>query len=330
MLNEPIPVNTATSVPPVSLQSRMRGLTAPRMSKSGERGMSLLSQILSQLLLLIIAATVLYPILWVVSMSFDPRDISRPTELRLNPVEGGFSLKAYEDVFRQPTANPVSLGQLIFNSFRLATLTGIASIAVGVFAAYSFSRLRFKGRQVLMIAVLTVLMLPSIATLPALFVLLNKVQIDLGNSVFNLRNSLIGVGLAVLSGSLPFAIWNMKGYLDTIPRELEEAALIDGCTPNSAFFRVTLPLSTQVLAVTFFLGFMSTWTEFATSWLFLTNPKDFTLMMALYNMIGQYSDSTPWSHFAAMSIIIALPVTIVYLFVQRYFVGGLAIGGVKG
>ncbi|MCL5611648.1 MAG: ABC transporter permease subunit [Chloroflexi bacterium] len=190
--------------------------------------------------------------------------------------------------------------------------------------------MRFVGREALMVAVLTVLMLPAIATLPALFVLLNKVQVTIGGTVFNLRNSLLGVGLAVLSGSLPFAIWNMKGYLDTIPKELEEAALIDGCTPNSAFFLVTLPLSTPVLAVTFFLGFMSTWTEFATSWLFLTNPKDFTLMMALYNMVGQYSNTTPWSHFAAMSIMIALPVTIVYLFVQRYFVGGLAIGGVKG
>jgi arabinogalactan oligomer / maltooligosaccharide transport system permease protein len=305
-------------------------LTRPRMTKSGERGMPLGAQILNQVFLIVIAITVLYPILWVVSMSFDPRDIARPTELRLNPFQGGLSLKAYAEVIKQPTANPVSLGQLMFNSFRLATLTGIASIIVGVFAAYAFSRLRFSGRQVLMIAVLTVLMLPAIATLPALFVLLNKVQVPIGNTVFNLRDSLVGVGIAVLSGLLPFSIWNMKGYLDTIPRELEEAALIDGCTPNSAFFRVTLPLSTPVLAVTFFLGFMSTWTEFATSWLFLTNPKDFTLMMALYNMIGQYSNTTPWSHFAAMSILIALPVTIVYLFVQRYFVGGLAIGGVKG
>jgi len=298
--------------------------------RNGERGISLGSQLLSQLFLLIIAATVFYPILWVVSMSFDPRDISRPTELRLNPFSGGLSLKAYQDVIEKPTPNPVSLPQLMFNSFRLATGTGIASVFVGVFASYAFSRLRFKGRQVLMLAVLAVLMLPSIATLPALFVLLNKIQIGAGSNIFNLRNSLLGVGMAILSGSLPFAIWNMKGYLDTIPRELEEAALIDGCTPNSAFIRVTLPLSTPVLAVTFFLGFMSTWTEFATSWLFLTNPKDFTLMMALFNMVGQYADSTPWSHFAAMSILIALPVVVIYLFVQRWFVGGLAIGGVKG
>src|SRR6202142_2972486 len=189
-----------------SLLSRIRDFfNFRRMTKSGERGISLAEQLLSQLFLLLVAATVLYPILWVVSMSFDPRDISRPTELRLNPFEGGLSLKAYADIIKQPTANPVSLGQLMFNSFRLATLTGIASIIVGVFASYAFSRLRFKGRQVLMIAVLTVLMLPAVAMLPALFVLLNKVNISMGSISFNLRDSLLGVGLAVLSGSLPFA-----------------------------------------------------------------------------------------------------------------------------
>ena len=312
-----------------SLSTRIRWALSGRTS-TGERGMSLGSQLLSQLFLLLMAAIVIYPILWVVSLSLDPRNVARPTNLRLNPTQGGISFQAYADVIKKPTPNPVSLGELMWNSLRLATLTGIASVMVGVFAAYAFSRLEFRGRQILMVAVLTVLMLPSIATLPALFVLLNKIQFHVGGTVFNLRNSLGGVGVAVLSGLLPFAIWNMKGYLDTIPKELEQAALIDGCTPISAFFRVTLPLSTPVLAVTFFLGFMSTWTEFAISWLFLTNPKNFTLMMALYNMVGQYSDNTPWSHFAAMAIIIALPVTIVYLLVQRYFVGGLAVGGVKG
>ncbi|MGD0609964.1 MAG: ABC transporter permease subunit [Anaerolineales bacterium] len=313
----------------VPFSTRIKWVLQSRTS-SGERGMTLGSQLLSQLFLLLVAATVLYPILWIISMSFDPRDISRPTTLRLNPFAGGASVKAYQDVIAQPTPNPVDLEQLIFNSLRLAGGVGLASVIVGVFASYAFSRLRFMGRQVLMIAVLAVLMLPAIATLPALFVLLNKVQININGTVFNLRNSLLGVGLAILSGSLPFAIWNMKGYLDTIPRDLEEAAWIDGCTQLSAFLRVTLPLSTPVLAVTFFLGFMSTWTEFATSWLFLTNPKTFTLIMALYNMVGQYSDSTPWSHFAALSILIALPVSIIYLFIQRWFVGGLAIGGVKG
>ncbi len=313
----------------ITLGTRIKWFLQSR-TPEGERGLSLGRQLLSQLFLLLVAATVIYPILWIVSMSFDPRNISRPTTLRLNPLAGGASTQAYQEVIKKPTPNPVTLEQLTLNRLELSVGVGIAAVIVGVFASYAFSRLRFMGRQALMIAVLTVLMLPSIATLPALFVLLNKIQIHVGSTVFNLRNSLLGVGLAILSGSLPFAIWNMKGYLDTIPKDLEEAAWIDGCTQLGAFLRVTLPLSTPVLAVTFFLGFMSTWTEFATSWLFLTNPKNFTLIMALFNMVGQYSDSTPWSHFAARSIIIALPVTIIYLFIQRWFVGGLAIGGVKG
>lgn len=304
-----------------------RFVRAMRGSSAGHR-LGLGKQLLLQLFLLLVAFAVLYPILWIASLSLDPRNILRPTELRLIPP--GASLNAYREVLRQPTPNPVSWPELAFNSFRLSLATSLASVVVGVFAAYAFSRLRFAGRQGLMIAVLTVLMLPPVATLPALFVLLNKVQIELGPTTFNLRNSLLGVGFAVLSSLLPFAIWNLKGYLDTIPRDLEEAALIDGCTQNRAFFYVTLPLSVPALAVTAFLGFMSTWTEFAISWQFLTDPKDFTLAMALFNMVGQYAGNTSWARFAAMSIMVALPVSAVYLYLQRYIVSGLAIGGVKG
>jgi arabinogalactan oligomer/maltooligosaccharide transport system permease protein len=285
-------------------------------------------QLFMQLLCLLVAFTVIYPLLWIFSLSIDPRGISRPKELTLLPP--GATATAYIDVLKQPTINPVSFVQLTFNSLRLAGLTALASVIIGVFAAYAYSRLRFAGREALMLVVLTVLMIPSIAMLPSLFVLLNRVRVTIGSASFNLRDSLLGVGLAILSGLLPFAIWNLKGYLDTIPRELEEAALIDGCSPNSAFFRVVLPLSTPVLAVTFFLGFMSGWTEFAISWQFLTNPKDFTLIMSLYNMVGQYADATPWSRFAAMSILVALPVVVIYLSIQRYITGGLSIGGVKG
>ena len=134
----------------------------------------------------------------------------------------------------------------------------------------------------------------------------------------------------MVSGGLPFAIWNLKGYIDTIPKELEEAALIDGCNPTQTFALVMMPLAVPAIAVTGFVGFMGGWTEFALSWQFLTCAKDFTLTMALWNMTGQYADSVPWGIFAAMSILIALPVSVVYLALQRYIVGGLTIGGVKG
>ncbi|MBN2549452.1 MAG: ABC transporter permease subunit [Anaerolineales bacterium] len=284
-------------------------------------------QIILQLICLMLALTVLFPISWIVSLSLDPRDIARPTEFRLIPP--GASLDAYKRVLTQPTANPVTFYQLARNQFALAGGTALFSVIVGVLAAYSFSRFEYKGRKALMMGVVTVLMLPAIATVAPLFVLLNRVQISFGDLSFNLRNSLFGVGIAVISGQLPFSIWNLKGYLDTVPRELEEAARIDGASPNQLFMKIVLPLSTPVLAVTAFLSFNASWTEFVMSWQFLTNPKDFTLAMSLWNMVGPFSGDTPWSAFSAMAIMVALPVAVVYLLLQKYIVGGLTIGSVK-
>src|SRR5512135_3051037 len=174
--------------------------------------MTLTKQVIYQALLLLIAFTVLFPILWVVSMSFDPRaDVMRPTTLQLIPP--GFSIKAYLDIIDKPTSNPVSLPTLIMNSTLLAGGSALASVLVGVFAAYAFSRFKFSGRQILMMGIIIVLMLPSATSLAPLFVLLNKVIIDwtlpfIGKLQFNLRDSLLGVGLAMTSGALPFAIWN--------------------------------------------------------------------------------------------------------------------------
>ncbi len=289
------------------------------------RNISFSKQLMSQILCLFIALTVLFPILWVVGMSLDARDIARPRELFPPAV----SFQAYERVLSQPTANPVTFLELLRNSLFLAGGTALFSLMIGVSAAYVFSRFDFRGRKALMLSIITVLMLPSVATIAPLFVLLNKFQFHFGDTLFNLRNSLWGVGLALTSGQLPFAIWNLKGYLDTIPKDLSEAARIDGASYNQTFLLVILPLATPALAVTLFLGFLTGWTEFVLSWQFLTNPSDFTLAMSLYNMIGQYSGDTPWSAFAAMSLMIAVPVGIIYLLLQKYIVGGLVLGGVK-
>jgi len=294
---------------------------------SEEKRLPLGKQLLFQAICLLVAFSVIMPLLWVVSLSLDPRDLSRPPDFRLIPP--GASLDAYKRVLDQPTANPVTFRELAFNSLKLAGGVSAFSVFIGVLAAYSFSRFDFKGRRALMLGIITVLMLPGIATIAPLFVMLNRIQFDLGDAVFNLRNSLWGVGVAMTAGALPFAIWNLKGYLDTIPRELEEAARIDGASPNQLFFRIILPLSTPALAVTAFLGFLGGWTEYPLSWLFLTNPKDFTLAMSLWNMTGQFSGDTPWSAFSAMALMVAFPVAVVYLLLQKYIVSGLTIGSVK-
>ena len=296
-------------------------------SQEQEKRLPLSKQLLYQIICLFIALTVLIPIMWIVSLSLDPRDISRPTEFRLIPP--GASLDAYKRVLTQPTANPVTFAELAFNQFKLAGGVALVAVMIGVLAAYSFSRFEYRGRKALMLGVVTVLMLPSIATIAPLFVLLNGLQVKFGDLSFNLRNSLWGVGIAVMATLLPFAIWNLKGYLDTVPRELEEAARIDGANPNQLFIYIILPLITPALAVTAFLAFNTVWTEFVLSWQFLTNPKDFTLAMSLWNMVGQFSGDTPWSVFAAMAIMVAAPVAFVYLLLQKYIVSGLTIGSVK-
>ena len=313
------------SLNPFASQSASR--KASKGSTEQEKRLPLWKQLVLQIICLSIVFFVLFTIMWIVSLSLDPRDLSRPNDFRLIPP--GASLDAYKRVLSQPTANPVSFTQLALNQFMLAGGVSIFSVIVGILAAYSFSRFEYRGRRMLMMGVVTVLMLPSIATIAPLFVLLNRVNIHIGELSFNLRNSLFGVGIAVAASQLPFAIWNLKGYLDTVPRELEEAARIDGASPNQVFTKILLPLSTPAIAVTAFLAFNTSWTEFIMSWQFLTNPKNFTLAMSLWNMIGAFSGDTPWSVFSAMALMVAAPVAIVYLILQKYIVSGLTIGSVK-
>lgn len=302
----------------------LRAWSRRRTGSTTEKRLPLRRQLILQGACLLIAFTVLFPVLWILSLSVDPRGLSRPDGLNLIPP--GVTLEAYGNVIAQPTSNPVSFWELARNSFIVASATAIAAVGIGVTAAYAFSRLDFPGRGALMIAILGVLMLPAVATIAPLFIMLTRVQIG----DFVLGRTLAGVIVAVVSGALPFAIWNLKGYLDTIPKDLEEAAAVDGASRNQSFLRVILPLATPALAVTAFLGYIAGWTEFYFSVIFLSDPGQFTLALALNGMVGQYATQTPWSEFSAFAIMFALPVSIVYIFLQKYIIGGLAIGGVKG
>lgn len=300
-----------------------------RSKNEPEKPLPLRKQIVLHLILLAITFTVLFPILWIFSLSLDPRNLFRPEGLNLIPP--GASLEAYAKVLRQPTSNDISFIELMLNSLKIALGASAVAVGLGVLAAYAFSRLKFAGRETLMIVILGVLMLPAVATIIPLYVFLNQFRIDFMGLEFNLRASLLGVSLAVVSAQLPFAIWNMKGYLDTIPRDLEEAAAVDGATQNQTFVKVVLPLATPAIAVTGFLGFLAGWTEYLTCYMFVGgNVNDWTLSIALNSMVGQFARNTPWSEFAAFAILFALPVSVVFFFFQRYLVGGLAVGGVKG
>lgn len=323
----------------------IRFLTMNTSGETSGRDLPLWRQILLQILALAIGATVMFPIMYIITMSLSSQT-TRPSSLQLFPKE--ISFVAYQQVLDHPTANPVSFIELLRNSVVLSSVVGLLAVLVAVSAAYAFSRFKFKMRQVLMVMVFIPLLMPAIGLATPLYLLMNSVRLTdcgegvmalapfatcatgVGKMVFNLRDSLYGVGISMIAGALPFAVWNLKGYIDTIPEALEEAAAIDGADPNQIFFRIMIPLAVPQLAVTFFIGFIGHWQEFAISWLFLTKPKDYTLAMTLYNMTGQYANSIPWNRFAAMAVIVALPVAIIFIALQKQIVGGLTSGGVKG
>lgn len=320
------------------------------MDTSGTKGVGrklpLWRQLVIQLLCLIIFAEVMFPLMYVITMSVSSTG-ERPTTLQLFPTE--ISLVAFKQVLGRPTANPVTFLTLLRNSFLLSFSVGLIALLIAVTAAYSFSRFKFSMRAVLMVLVFVPLLMPAVGLATPLFLLLNSFKlVNCGNGVmaltpfmscaagvtgkivFNLRDSLFGVGIAMISGALPFAVWNLKGYLDTIPKELEEAGKIDGADSNQIFWKIVLPLAIPQLAVTFFLGFIGHWQEFIMPWLFLTKPSDYTLSMTLYNMVGQYATSIPWNVFSAFAIIVAFPVAVIYIILQKQIVSGLTLGSVKG
>jgi arabinogalactan oligomer/maltooligosaccharide transport system permease protein len=271
----------------------------------------------SHLALLLLTALVLFPLVWVIAIALDPRDMTRPTSL----IPPGASLAAFTRVFTEPFANNVSFWLALRNSLFVAGGTALVGALLSATAGYAFSRFRFPGRQAGMLSFIVVQMMPAGATLAPLFVLLTLVGI---------RKELVGLAVAYASGAVPFLIWNLKGYFDTIPKDLEEAALIDGAGPFQAFIRVVLPLSLPAFMVNMLLSFMAGWSEYLMAWTFLSDPQKFTLPMVLAGMVGQYSSNTRWSDFAALSILMSLPVLVFFFIAQRWITSGLSAGGVKG
>ncbi len=267
------------------------------------------------LFLAVMTIFALFPIYYVVQASLAGGQNLYTTSLQLLPANPTFDNYIY-------VLTKLPLLNWLVNSFFIATLTTLIGLAFSVTGAYALSRFRFAGREMTLNTLLALQAFPGLLALTAYYVLLNKL---------GLLNTLVGLVVIYAAGSLVFSCWNMKGYFDTLPVELDQAALIDGATHLQAFLRVTLPLAAPALAATALFTFLGGWNEYALANLVLNSNatgSNLTFMLGLFALQGDFR--TPWGEFAAASVIISIPLLIMFLYMQRFFQSGLTIGGVKG
>ena len=259
----------------------------------------------------------LYPVLWVVKMSFS-KSQAFGLSASLWPAHPTF--QNYIDVVSQTDSSGHWLfGHQLFNSVVVSAGTTVLGIFLAVTAAYAFSRFRFPGRRNGLMLFLVTQMFPGVMMMIPVYILMDHLH---------LLGSLTGLILVYGITAIPFCVFMLKGYFDTIPKELEEAALIDGASQFTIFWRVVLPLAKPALAVTALFSFMTAWNEFILAATFMNTQLQFTLPVALQRYVGSYS--TEWGHFAAGAIIVSVPVVVLFFALQKYLVGGLTAGGVKG
>ena len=214
----------------------------------------------------------------------------------------------------------------ILNSMVIAGATALFATLLGAFAAYAFSRFRFKGRRFGMVMLLLIQIFPSFAAIAAIYLLV----LNLGNIVGPLGlNSLLAVVVVYLGGALGVQTWLMKGFFDTIPQELDESARVDGATPAQIFWGVVLPLALPVLVVVALISFVFTLNEFVIASTILQSTKHFTLPVGMQQFVSNQYDKV-WGPFAAGALLAAVPVAILFMFLRRWIVSGLTAGAVKG
>jgi arabinogalactan oligomer/maltooligosaccharide transport system permease protein len=260
-----------------------------------------------------------FPIYVVLVTSFDPTGGISSSSLL--PVR--FSFDNYILLF---TDSRVPYMSWMINSLIIASATAITSVFIGAAAAFAFSRLRFKGRKVGLKSLLLIQVFPSFLSLSAIYVMME--QVFLVMPALGL-GSIWGLYLIYIGGALGINAWLLKGFLDTIPLELDESARLDGASVPQVYWLIFFPLAAPVLAVTAVLSFIGTFNEFVLASLFLQDVEKRTVAVGLQQFVGGQYEQT-WGPFAAGSIIASVPLVILFLSLQRFIIGGLTAGATKG
>jgi arabinogalactan oligomer/maltooligosaccharide transport system permease protein len=261
----------------------------------------------------------LFPIVFVFSAAVNPLGTLSSTEL----VPTGVSAENFTNLLRN-----TEFGRWFGNTILIAGLAAAASVFLSALAAYAFSRMRFRGRRAGLLALLLIQMFPQFLSIVTIFLIFSTITEKWPAIGFNTPWGLI---LLYLGGALGVNTWLMKGFLDTVPKELDESATVDGATHAQVFFQITLPLIAPILAVGGLLAFIGTVNEFLMANVFLTDTGSKTLAVGLYGLIadsGQRNNN--FGIFCAGTLLTAIPTVVVFQFLQRYIVSGLTSGAVKG
>ncbi len=283
------------------------------------RGDSPFKTILIHATLIIASIIAVYPVLRVVTISLRPNDTLLTTDLRIIPKNA--TLDNYKEVlFGSPEKNRKSDFFLwIWNSLSVVSVTSVISMILAAVSAYAFSRFKFPGRAAGLVFLLTTQMIPAGMLLLPLFIMLAQLK---------MINTALGLIIAYSVSSVPLTIWTLKGYYDTIPVDLEEAALIDGANRFTVFTRIILPLSTPALAIAFLFSFMGGWSEYLVARVVLQKNDMFTWPLGIFTYAQQFTVS--WGQFSAASVMIAIPVMALFLYSSKWLISGLTLGSVKG
>ncbi|ADD45517.1 sugar ABC transporter permease [Stackebrandtia nassauensis] len=266
-----------------------------------------------------VAVFSLVPIVFVVSSAFNP--VGTLSSTTLLP-ENGFSFDNLTNLFTQ-----TEFASWYGNTLLIAFVAAAASVFISALAAYAFSRFRFRGRRVSLLALLLIQMFPQFLAIVAIYLIFSVIGDRWPVLGFNTSTGLI---LVYLGGAMGVNTWLMKGFFDTVPKELDESAIVDGATHAQVFFRIILPLVTPILAISGLLAFVGIVNEYIIASVFLTDPESQTLAVGLAAMVGDNNREANFGMFCAGTVLTAIPTVAVFTYLQRYIVHGLTAGAVKG
>ena len=267
--------------------------------------------------------SILFPFYWMMSSSFKTRAEIGAREPVYVP--SALRLEAYQELFQPDNPTYQDFGTNILNSVKVAIPTAVVAVILSTLGAYAIARLRFKGKNVLLNSILMIYLFPGVLLIIPLFAMLAQIGDRLG---FNVQDNLPVLVFTYLAQTLPVALYMLTNYFRTIPSEIEQAGLIDGCSRFDVIWRITLPLAIPALVSVAIYTFMIAWNEFLYAFIFLNNHDLFTMPIKINTI---FNDPDPRPHVVmAASTIMTIPVVVLFLAMERFLEEGLTAGGVKG